>query len=179
MNVSYWMFLLYLLDALLQLSSSISIATWYSSQTLIAPTSATNCWRVRRASPPEYGTRHCIWITCSTPFHSYCGPSFSFFLLPYFPDLVIRSLLLALHAQPVNKTFVPKEPTTCKLCLERSCIFHSALRWPCIYLALAFVSKSHACFILPCDCPDIPCTTDAHIQCSFCSSSSPLPIYFL
>ena len=76
MNASYWMFLPYLLVTLLLLSLSIFIAIWYSSQTLIAPTCATSYGRVRRASPPKYGTRHCIRITCSTSFHSYCGPSF-------------------------------------------------------------------------------------------------------
>ena len=62
------------------------------------------------------------------------------FLLPFFfPDLVIRSLLLASHAQPVGNNFAHKEPTACKP-LSIGCAF-----W------LAMV-------------PYIPCT-DAHIQC--------------
>ena len=40
---------------------------------------------------------------------------FFFFFLPHFPDSVIRSLLLELHAELVDKNFVQKEPTTCKL----------------------------------------------------------------
>ena len=52
------------------------IAICYSCHTLIAPTSAPSYRRVRRASPPKYGTLHCIRITCSTPFRSYCGLSF-------------------------------------------------------------------------------------------------------
>lgn len=53
---------------------------------------------------------------------------FLYFFIPYFPDLVIRSLFLVLLAQPVARNFVPKETTTCKL-----------------------FSKGHAFFILPCD----------------------------
>ena len=41
-------------------------------------------------------------------------------------------------------------------CLERSCMFHFALRWLCIY---------------------ITCSADGHIQCSVCSNSGALPIY--
>ena len=90
-----------------------------------------------------------------------------FFFLQYLSDLVIRSLLLASHAQLVDKNFVHTEPTTCKLlsrkvmrlpfclavalyipctsfCLERSYMFHSALRWPCIYFApLMGTSSAH------------------------------------
>ena len=72
-------------------------------QSLIAPPSAT-IWRFWRTSPSKYGTHPCIWITRPTSFYSHRGPSSSFFFLPYFPDLVIRSLLLALHAPPVDKT---------------------------------------------------------------------------
>ena len=155
MNALFWMFLPYLLVALLLLSSSIFIATWYSCQTLIAPTSAPNCWRVWRTFPPKYGTRDCIWITRSMSSHSHCGPSF-FFLL-YFSDLVVRNLLLALHSQPEDKNFVLKEPTTFKL-LSRK-VMHFSF---CLAMALC-----------------IPCSTDGHIQCSLCSSSSALPIYCL
>ena len=154
MNVSYWMFhLLYLHVALLRLSSSFFLATWFSNQSLIAPACAPRYWRVWRASPPKHGTRHCIWITRWTPFYSHCGPSLSFFLLPYFLDLVNRSLLLGLHAQPVDKNFVSKEPTTCKLLSQKVMLFLFCLRWSCIYIAPTFFSKGHACFILPCDDP--------------------------
>ena len=111
MNASYWTFLPCLFVASLRLSSSILTTTWYSNQTLIEPTSAPSYWRVWWASSPKYGTCHCIWITRRTPFHSHCGPSYLFFL-PYCPDLVIRSLLLALHAQIVDKNFVHTEPST-------------------------------------------------------------------
>jgi len=100
------------------------------------------------------------------PFRSHCGTFF--FLLPCFPGLVIRNLLLALHAQLVDKNFVFKELTTCKLLsrkvlhfsfclamalyilrtsfrLKRSCMFHSTLRWPCIYVPCATV------WARPCD----------------------------
>lgn len=50
-----------------------------------------------------------------------------FFVLPYFADLVIRTLLPVSHAQLVNKNFVPRD--------QHLVVMH-ALRWPCIYFAL-------------------------------------------
>ena len=146
------MYLPYPLIALLQLSSSTFIATWYSSQTFLAPTCGPECRRIRRTSPPKYGAHYRIWITRSTPFHSHCG-SFFLPLLPYLPDLVIRTSLLVLHAQPADKNFVHTEPTTLQVFVSKGHAFFIALRWPCIYLALAFVWKGHVCFILPCHGP--------------------------
>jgi len=90
MKASCWMsHHVFLLSLLSQLSSFFFfiyiayIATEYSSHTFIAPTWAFFCWRVWRASPPQYGTCHCLWITCPTPFHSHGGTSFFLLLFPY------------------------------------------------------------------------------------------------
>ena len=138
MNTSNWTFLLYPLLALLRLSSSIFIATWYSSQALIAPTRVPSYWWVRRTSPPKSGTHHCIWITRSTPFHSHCGLSSYCFLIPYFTDPG-RLLGVCYSRNTWIKTLF--------------LFFHSTLRWPCIYyLRLAFVRKDHPCSILRWPC---------------------------
>ena len=142
------MYLPYPLIALLQLSSSTFIATWYSSQTFLAPTCGPECRRIRRTSPPKYGAHYRIWITRSTPFHSHCG-SFFLPLFPYLPDLVIRTSLLVLHAQPADKNFVPTEPTSLQAFVSKGhAFFHSALQWPCTHLALAFIWKGHVSFCL-------------------------------
>lgn len=151
MNASYWTFLGYMFVVLLRLSSSIFTMTLYSSQTLLAPTCATSYWRVRRASPPKYGKCHCIWIRRSTPFHSHRGSSFFPFLLPYFPDLVIRSLLLALHVQLVDKNLFLTNKQLASCCLK-PCIFHSALRWP-VYTRTSFCSDRSCMFDFPCNGP--------------------------
>ena len=152
MNTSYWTFLPCLFVALLRLGLSILTTTWYSNQTLIESTSAPSYGRVRRASSPKYGTCHCIWITRPTSFHSHCGPSYFSFFNIYLIWLLGVCCWHHTRSSWIKTLFIRNQQLA-SFCLERSCVFHFASRWPCIYLALAFVWKGHACFILPCDGP--------------------------
>ena len=102
----------------------------------IASTSTPSCWRVWRAFPPRYGTRHRVWITCSTPFHSHCGSFFFSFSAPLFSLTIIRNLLRALRVRRVDK-----KPSGLDNVQNPTSTFHhdshwcsSVLRWPCIYL---------------------------------------------
>ena len=76
---------------------------------------------------------------------------FSPFRPPYFiPDPVIRSLLLALRVRPVDKTLFLRNQQRPRV----SCL---AMDMYIVYIA----------------------PLEAHIRCSLCSRSSPLPVYCL